>query len=138
MSESLPPAFVEKYKIGRVIGEGESTAGEPSMTAGSHRCSPCRHPSPAGNFSVVKECTRKADGVKFAVKCINKNALNPKDRSNLVQEISILKEVSARAADWTLVCVQLHSRVAFARIRSPLSSTTRTSSSSSTSSMKTP
>ncbi|KAF1336113.1 Camk/camk1 protein kinase, partial [Globisporangium splendens] len=60
MSERLPPAFVEKYKIGRVIGE---------------------------------ECVRKSDGSKFAVKCINKNALNPKDRSNLVQEINILKEL---------------------------------------------
>ncbi|GAB9470196.1 hypothetical protein Gpo141_00007448 [Globisporangium polare] len=67
MSDRLPPAFVEKYKIGRVIGEG--------------------------NFSVVKECARKSDGTKFAVKCINKNALNPKDRSNLVQEINILKEL---------------------------------------------
>lgn len=49
----------------------------------------------SGNFSVVKECARKSDGTKFAVKCINKNALNPKDRSNLVQEINILKEVSS-------------------------------------------
>lgn len=50
----------------------------------------------------MKECTRKTDGVKFAVKCINKHALNPKDRSNLAQEISILKEVSGRpsANNW--------------------------------------
>jgi hypothetical protein len=40
----------------------------------------------------------KATGQRFAVKCINKAALNPKDRSNLVQEINILKEVSAMAS----------------------------------------
>lgn len=48
-----------------------------------------------GNFSVVKECLRKSDGVRFAIKCINKNSLNPKDRSNLVQEINILRDVRA-------------------------------------------
>ncbi|KAJ0391489.1 hypothetical protein P43SY_010270 [Pythium insidiosum] len=67
MAERLPAALVEKYKIGRVIGEG--------------------------NFSIVKECSRKSDGERFAVKCINKAALNPKDRANLVQEINILKEL---------------------------------------------
>ncbi|DBA02655.1 TPA: hypothetical protein N0F65_010480 [Lagenidium giganteum] len=67
MSERLPPEFVEKYKMGRIIGEG--------------------------NFSIVKECIRKSDGSRYAVKCINKSSLNPKDRSNLVQEISILKEL---------------------------------------------
>lgn len=41
----------------------------------------------------MKECVSKATGQRFAVKCINKSALNPKDRSNLVQEINILKEV---------------------------------------------
>lgn len=41
----------------------------------------------------MKECLRKSDGVRFAIKCINKNALNPKDRSNLVQEINILRDV---------------------------------------------
>ncbi|TYZ68879.1 hypothetical protein PybrP1_009736 [[Pythium] brassicae (nom. inval.)] len=76
MSERLPAAFVDKYKIGRNIGEG--------------------------NFSVVKECTRKADGAKFAVKCINKHALNPKDRSNLAQEISILKEYDNKCDIWSL------------------------------------
>jgi len=46
-----------------------------------------------GNFSIVKECTNRETGERFAVKCINKAALNPKDRSNLVQEIEILKDV---------------------------------------------
>ncbi|TMW64702.1 hypothetical protein Poli38472_011582 [Pythium oligandrum] len=67
MGDRFPAAFTEKYKAGRVIGEG--------------------------NFSIVKECIRKSDGSRFAVKCINKSALNPKDRSNLVQEINILKEL---------------------------------------------
>lgn len=67
MSDRLPPDLVDKYKVGRVIGEG--------------------------NFSVVKECQRKSDGKRFAVKCINKSALNPKDRANLVQEINILKDL---------------------------------------------
>jgi serine/threonine protein kinase len=49
--------------------------------------------SKLGNFSVVKECTNKMTGVRYAIKCINKTALNTKDRSNLVQEINILKEV---------------------------------------------
>lgn len=103
MSDRLPAAFEEKYKIGRVIGEG--TIGlrvNPERSFVAHvllSLSPqCGRVSingckPAGNFSVVKECVKKSDGSKYAVKCINKNALNPKDRSNLVQEINILKEV---------------------------------------------
>ncbi|KAG1713488.1 hypothetical protein DVH05_001275 [Phytophthora capsici] len=68
MADQFPEGFNEKYRIGRVIGEG--------------------------NFSIVKECTNRATGERFAVKCINKAALNPKDRSNLVQEIDILKDLS--------------------------------------------
>ncbi|RLN36948.1 hypothetical protein BBJ28_00002078 [Nothophytophthora sp. Chile5] len=67
MADQVPVEFNEKYRMGRVIGEG--------------------------NFSVVKECTHRATGERFAVKCINKASLNPKDRSNLVQEIDILKDV---------------------------------------------
>ncbi|KAL4100235.1 hypothetical protein PRIC1_008029 [Phytophthora ramorum] len=68
MTDQVPAGFNEKYRIGRVIGEG--------------------------NFSIVKECTNRSSGDRFAVKCINKAALNPKDRSNLVQEIEILKDMS--------------------------------------------
>ncbi|EEY65462.1 calcium/calmodulin dependent protein kinase, putative [Phytophthora infestans T30-4] len=67
MTDQVPAGFNEKYRIGRVIGEG--------------------------NFSVVKECTDRKTGERFAVKCINKAALNPKDRSNLEQEIEILKDL---------------------------------------------
>ncbi|RLN90322.1 hypothetical protein BBJ28_00016638 [Nothophytophthora sp. Chile5] len=66
MADQVPAEFNEKYRMGRVIGEG--------------------------NFSIVKECTHRATGERFAVKCINKASLNPKDRSNLVQEIDILKD----------------------------------------------
>ncbi|KAG2767270.1 hypothetical protein Pcac1_g21312 [Phytophthora cactorum] len=68
MADQVPAGFNEKYRIGRVIGEG--------------------------NFSIVKECTNRKTGERFAVKCINKAALNPKDRSNLVQEIEILKDLN--------------------------------------------
>ncbi|KAG6949733.1 hypothetical protein JG688_00014506 [Phytophthora aleatoria] len=69
MADQVPAGFNEKYRIGRVIGEG--------------------------NFSIVKECTNRKTGERFAVKCINKAALNPKDRSNLVQEIEILKDTES-------------------------------------------
>ncbi|TDH64748.1 hypothetical protein CCR75_002465 [Bremia lactucae] len=67
MADQIPPEFLEKYRTGRVIGEG--------------------------NFSIVKECTNRKTGERFAVKCINKGALNPKDRRNLMQEIEILKHM---------------------------------------------
>ncbi|RMX69131.1 hypothetical protein DD238_002430 [Peronospora effusa] len=55
------------YRSGRIIGEG--------------------------NFSIVKECTNRETGERLAVKCINKETLDPKERSNLVQEINILQDL---------------------------------------------
>lgn len=46
-----------------------------------------------GGFSVVKECTCKADGEKYAVKIIEKNALK-EDIKLLKREIEIMKKVS--------------------------------------------
>jgi len=46
-----------------------------------------------GGFSVVKECTSKADGEKYAVKIIEKNALK-EDIKLLKREIDIMKKVS--------------------------------------------
>lgn len=46
-----------------------------------------------GGFSIVKECTSKADGEKYAVKIIEKNALK-EDIKLLKREIEIMKKVS--------------------------------------------
>jgi serine/threonine protein kinase len=46
-----------------------------------------------GGFSVVKECTSKSDGEKYAVKIIEKNALK-EDIKLLKREIEIMKKVS--------------------------------------------
>jgi calcium/calmodulin-dependent protein kinase I len=46
-----------------------------------------------GGFSVVKECTCKADGEKYAVKIIEKNALK-EDIKLLKREIEIMKKVA--------------------------------------------
>ncbi|EQC37223.1 CAMK protein kinase [Saprolegnia diclina VS20] len=46
-----------------------------------------------GNFSVVKQCTHKATGKPFAVKCIKKTALKKKDLDNIHREMEILRKL---------------------------------------------
>ncbi|RHY32547.1 hypothetical protein DYB32_002456 [Aphanomyces invadans] len=72
--------FESLYTLGRQLGEGRST---PS----GHR----RHLIVRlGNFSIVKECTLKATGETFAVKCIKKASLKKKDLANIHREMDIL------------------------------------------------
>jgi len=44
----------------------------------------------SGTFATVKKCTRKRDGLEFAVKIIHKNRLTDKELDNLKDEIRIL------------------------------------------------
>lgn len=67
MADQPRAGFHDKYRTGRVIGKG--------------------------TFSIVKECIDRNTGVRFAVKCINKVALKPKDLCNLMQEIHILQSI---------------------------------------------
>eukprot|EP01099_Mayorella_cantabrigiensis_P002953 TRINITY_DN232_c0_g1_i1.p1 TRINITY_DN232_c0_g1~~TRINITY_DN232_c0_g1_i1.p1 ORF type:complete len:350 (-),score=94.23 TRINITY_DN232_c0_g1_i1:637-1686(-) len=46
-----------------------------------------------GGFSVVRECTHKASGEKFAVKCIKKSMVEGDDIKLLRREIQIMKKV---------------------------------------------
>ncbi|OQR97843.1 calcium/calmodulin dependent protein kinase [Achlya hypogyna] len=46
-----------------------------------------------GNFSIVKQCTHKATGKPYAVKCIKKTALKKKDLDNIHREMEILRKL---------------------------------------------
>ncbi|XP_033100174.1 serine/threonine-protein kinase DCLK1-like [Anneissia japonica] len=64
--QNIPPGLIEKYKIGRVIGDG--------------------------NFAVVKECTDRSTGEEFALKIIDKKKCKGKEKM-IESEVSVLRDV---------------------------------------------
>ncbi|XP_071951404.1 serine/threonine-protein kinase DCLK1-like [Antedon mediterranea] len=65
-NENTPPGLLEKYRIGRIIGDG--------------------------NFAVVKECTDRSTGEEFALKIIDKKKCKGKEKM-IESEVNVLRNV---------------------------------------------